>query len=292
MDLANALRELSRHKAMAAVAIALACLGAMATQYKLSFFPPGAEGKSLEFGAAQAQLLVNSAKTPVVNLNREFDPLVARADVFAQLMTSTPVKNAIGRAAGVPGSAIIATAPVEAEQPKALKEPGAEQRANEIRGETVPMRLFFASQPEQPIITVSSQAPTGDGAVKLANAAVIGFQRYITDIQERQNVPPYQRVLVERLGPATGGVVNEGANKVAAGLAFFALLIGGFIMILFVANVRRGMHEPRAAATDVTDWDGGLHAADILPGDRLNGVDELAPRLSRRERKDSSGIAV
>jgi hypothetical protein len=277
VELANVIRDLRRYWVLVVIVIAIAAAGAAMTQ----------QGKSLEYGAAQTQMLIDAPKTPVVNLNREFDPLVSRAAVYAQLMTSAPIKNAIGREAGVPGASIVASAPVEADQPKALKEPGAEQRANQILGEKVPLRLFFASQPEQPIITISSQAPTGEGAVRLANAAVIGFQRYIADIQEKQNVPQNQRVIVEQLGPAAGGLVNEGASMIAAALAFFALLIGGILLVLFIANVRRGMNEPGAGGGASVDWDGELRAADLLDGDRLDGPLWPEPKGPRPASQDA-----
>jgi hypothetical protein len=285
VELANVVRDLWRYKVLVVIVIAVASLGAAVTH----------DGKSLEYGAAQTQMLIDAPKTPVVNLNRDFDPLVSRAAVYAQLMTSTPIKNAIGREAGVPGATIVATAPVAVDQPKALKEPGAEQRANQILGETVPLRLYFASQPDQPVITISSQAPTGEGAVRLANAAVVGFQRYIETIQEKQNVRTNQRVIVEQLGPATGGLVNQGASKMAAVLTFFGLLIAGILAVLFIANLRRGMNEPSAGELAATGWDGKLHSADLLGADRIDAPLRAEPKRrspSDGEAQDSSRIAV
>lgn len=257
MDLANAVRDLWRYRALVVVVLAVAALGALATQKKIALLPPSLESRSLEYGAAQTQILIDAKKTPIVNLSKDFDPLVSRAEIYAQLMTSTPIRNAIGQAAGIPGYEIITASPVDSNQPSAAKEPTAGRRGNEILGETVPLRLFFETEPNQPIITISSQAPTGQQAVKLADAAVLGFKRYIELIQNRQRVSSTQRVVVSQLGPAVGGAVNEGANRAAAALAFLALLAGGTIAILFVANLRRGLQSP-AAEPSLTAWPEGV----------------------------------
>ena len=262
MDLVNAVRDLWRYRVLVLVVIGIGALGALATQKKLTIWPPSVESKSLEYGAAQTQILIDSENTPIVNLTKDFDPLVSRAEIYAQLMTSAPIKKAIGRAAGVPGSRIVTTSPVDPNQPSAAKEPTAGRRGNQILAETVPLRLFFETQPDQPIITISSQAPTGQQAVELANAAVRGFKRYIALIQDEQQVPTNQRVVVSQLGPAVGGLVNEGANRAAAVLAFLAMLVGGAILVLFIANLRRGLQEPLDPM--VVTWP---HDATALPSE-------------------------
>ena len=262
MDLVNAARDLWRYRVLTLAVIAFALLGAFATQKKLAIWPPGVESKSIEYGAAQTQILIDSRNTPIVNLTKDFDPLVSRAEIYAQLMTSTPIRNAIGRAAGVPGSRIVTTSAVDPNQTSAAKEPTAGRRGNQILAETVPLRLFFETQPDQPIITISSQAPTGKQAVELADAAVLGFKRYIVVTQDEQKVPSNQRVVVSQLGPAVGGMVNEGANRAAAVLAFIALLAGGGILVLFIANLRRGMQEP--IDSTVASWP---HDATVLPSE-------------------------
>lgn len=244
MDLVNVTRDLWLHKGLVLSVICIAAVGALATQRSISLNPPSAESKSIEYGAAQTELLVDAPRTPIVNLKREFDPLVSRAKVYAQLMTSAPVKEAIGKIAGVTGSRIVMTTPVDQNQPDAMKEPGAAQRSNQILNETVPLRLFIEAQLDQPILRISSQAPTDEKAITLANAAAAGFQGYIERLQVQQDVPKNQRVVVDQLGPATGGLVNTGADIRVAALTFFALLIGGLFLVLFIANVRRGMREP------------------------------------------------
>jgi hypothetical protein len=269
VDVVNVMRELWRRRGLVLVVVIVAAIGAAASQYNL----PSGESKTLEYASAQSQMLVDIPHSPVADVGKEFEPLVDRAAVYAKLMTSASVMDVIGKQAGVPGGSIIATAPLEANQPKANKEPGAEQRGVQLLGEEVPKRLFFAAEPGQPIITISSQAPTARGAIDLANAAVTGFRNYITDIQESQDVKPRRRVRVEQLGPATGGVVNEGASKAAMVMIFIALFIGGCILILFLSHVRRGWRD------DADEADGAAQAAAPLgPTPIAPSMDLIVPR--------------
>jgi hypothetical protein len=287
VDLVNVTRELLRHKRLLVASIIVAVLAAAATEYRLSPLPPSAKARSLEYAAAQTQILVDVQRSPVADVAKEFDPLVARAGVYAKLMTSAEVMDVIGKEAGVPGAAIIASAPVEANQPKAAKEPGTEQRGVQLLGEAVPLRLFFADEEGQPIITISSQAPTAEQAVNLANAAVSGFKQYIERIQNREAVKQTRRVRLKQLGPATGGIVNEGASKAAMLMVFLATLTLCCLLILFVSSLRRGWRDeadafpgpPRAASPQ-----GGSSSDLILtgqwPGD--GGGEPVGPRATTR----------
>ena len=287
MDLVNVTRELLRHKRLLVVSVVIAALAAAATEYELSPLPPSAEPRSLEYAAAQAQILVDVRRSPIADVAKEFDPLVARAGVYAKLMTSAEVMDVIGKEAGVPGAAIIASAPVEANQPKAAKEPGAEQRGLQLLGESVPLRLFFADEEGQPIITISSQAPTAEQAVNLANAAVSGFQRYIEQIQNREAVEQTRRVKLKQLGPATGGVVNEGASKAAMLMVFLATLTLCCLLILFVSSLRRGWGDeadqlaaPGRAGSPQPTPSGNLILTGQWPAD--GGAEPVGPRGATR----------
>jgi hypothetical protein len=83
---------------------------------------------------------------------------------------------------------------------------------------------------------------------------------------------------VQQLGPAAGGLVNEGANMIAAALAFLTLLVGGLMGILFLANVRRGMNESTRAPLNGGHPQTGLRSADVLDGVVLGAVEQTGGR--------------
>ena len=92
------------------------------------------------------------------------------------------------------------------------QEPTAGQRSSQIIGEGALYRLRFENNPVLPIVSVFAQAPTEAEAIALANAAPRALRTYIDEIQDRQDTPEDRRVVIRKLGDATGGVVNEGAN--------------------------------------------------------------------------------
>lgn len=249
MELAQILVQLWRRRvAVAAVAI-LAAFVALALAYRISVFPPGLTHRSISNGTAETHILVDSPRSSVADLNRSFDPLVARAQVFSELMTTAPVVDRIAKIAGVPASAITATSDNSTlNVPTSEVEPTANVRSNAITDEGLRYRITFRAEPEQPTVTVFGQAPTAAGAIKIANAAAKGAAEWVKETQDRQLVPDSRRTQLTQLGAATGGTVNSGASRIVAALAFVAILGVGSLLILLVGNtlpaVRRANAQP------------------------------------------------
>lgn len=249
MELAQILVQLWRRRvAVAAVAI-LAAFVALALAYRISVFPPGLTHRSISNGTAETHILVDSPRSSVADLNRSFDPLVARAQVFSELMTTAPVVDRIAKIAGVPASAITATSDNSTlNVPTSEVEPTANVRSNAITDEGLRYRITFRAEPEQPTVTVFGQAPTAAGAIKIANAAAKGAAEWVKETQDRQLVPDSRRTQLTQLGAATGGTVNSGASRIVAALAFVAILGVGSLLILLVDNtlpaVRRANAQP------------------------------------------------
>ncbi len=251
MELAQILVQLWRRRvAVAAVAI-LAAFVALALAYRISVFPPGLAHRSISNGTAETHILVDSPRSSVADLNRSFDPLVARAQVFSELMTTAPVVDRIAKIAGVPASAITATSDNSTlNVPTSEVEPTANVRSNAITDEGLRYRITFRAEPEQPTVTIFGQAPTAAGAMKIANAAAKGAAEWVKETQDRQLVPDSRRTQLTQLGAATGGTVNSGASRIVAALAFVAILGVGSLLVLLVGNtlpaVRRANAQPSA----------------------------------------------
>lgn len=254
MDLAHILRELLRLRRWVAAAAAVALLAAVATVYKVSVLPPSVTSRSIEFGAASTQVIVDTPDSSVAVLDGSLENLSARAMVYGRVMTSNPVLDAIGREAGIPSQTIAAEGPDTPNVPQSANESKTEARGNELLGEAQPHRLLFSVEPELPLIEISAQAPSGEAAISLANGAATGFQKYVEQLQNQQRVKPNRRVKIRQLGRATGGMVNEGASSAAAVMAFVGVLVVGCIVVLVGANVARNW---RVAAAQETD---NLHA--------------------------------
>jgi len=255
--------------------VAIAFIVSLALAYKVSVFPPGLSHRSISNGSAETHILVDSPRSSVADLNRSFDPLVARAQVFSQLMTTAPVVDRIAKIAGVPASAITASDDNSTlNVPTSETEPTASVRANQITGEGLHYRLTFRAEPEQPTVTVFGQAPTAEQAIKITNAAAKGAAEWVRDTQDRQLVPDSRRTQLTQLGAATGGTVNSGASRIVSALAFVAIIGVGCLLILLIGNtipaVRRANRQPRL-----------VEPLPVAAGARANGNGNGAARTAK-----------
>jgi len=249
MELAQILVQLWRRRLAVAAVAAFAFVVAIALAYKISIFPPGVSHRSTSNGTAETHILVDSPRSSVADLNRSFDPLTARAQVLAQLMTTAPVIDRIAKIAGVPASAITASDDNSTlNVPTSEVEPTASIRSSDITRESLHYRITFRAEPEQPTVTVFGQAPNAAEAIKITNAAAKGAAEWVRDTQNRQLVPDSRRTQLTQLGAATGGTVNAGASRIVAALAFVVILGVGCLLVLLVGNtipaVRRANGQP------------------------------------------------
>jgi hypothetical protein len=249
MDLAQILVSLWRRRIAVAAVIAVAALVALAMTYHISLFPPGLSQRTIQNGTAETRVLVDAPRSGVADLNRDFGPLTARAQVLSSLMTTAPVVDRVARIAGVPASSITASSDNSTlNVPQAEIEPTADIRANDITQEGLRYRLTFRAEPEQPTVTIFAQAPTAAAAVKIANAAAKGGAEWIQETQNRQLVPDSRRTQLTQLGSATGGVVNSGASRILAALVFVAILGFGSLLVLLVGNTIPAVRRATATA--------------------------------------------
>ena len=285
MELVEILRALWERKLALAAAVAFALLAALATVYHL----PSMQKRSYEFGAAQAQILVDSPRSSLIDLTQETPPLAQRAAVYAQFMRSNAVKVAIAKEVGVPATSIVTEGPYTAAGGTQNIPRPATTRANELRGEGKLYRLVFDYQPDLPVVSIYAQAPTAAGAIKLASGTVKGVGAYISGLEAEQAVPAHAQTHIRELGPAEGGTVNSGVDPMVTLLAFLAALIAGCGAIIGYIALRRGFR--RSAAEHAGDQgDQGEAVMPVFDGHDLafdlddfplgDDEDEDTPRLS------------
>jgi len=249
VDLADILLQLWRRRLAVGAVIAIAAIVALATAYRISVLPPSLSHRSVESGTAQTQILVDYPHSGVADLNRDFAPLQARAQVLSQLMTTAPVIDRIAKIAKVPVSSIVAQTDTSTlNVPSAEVEPSAARRQQDLAGENKVYRLTFRAEPDQPTITVFGSGPTAADAMKISNAAAQGAAAWVRDTQLRQLVPDSRRTQLTQLGAATGGTVNTGASRILAVLVFVAILAIGSMLVLLVGNTLPAVRERRRAA--------------------------------------------
>jgi len=189
-------------------------------------------------GAATVQLLVDSPSSALANLSENPAPLIARAGVFAQVMTSQAVIQSIAKVAHVPEGQITAQGPYSGSAEPLDTITPAEARSNQIVAEKAIYRLSFLAQQNEPVITTTVQAPSTDAAARIAAAVYAGVQSYIAGIQREGKTPERDRVTLRQLGPAQAGAVTSGHRSTVTVAAFLGVLIAGLLAILGFESLR------------------------------------------------------
>jgi hypothetical protein len=282
MEFALILRELSKRWLLLVVGVLVAAIAATFSVYRLD--GTKLKARSLQYSSASTQVLVDTPSSVLGNVSESFEQLSARAVVYANFMASPAVLNLVGQQVGLSGGQIYAAGPVSAQQPRVVQEPTALKRNVEITGETDPFRLSFESQANLPTINIYSQAPTTVQAVALANAAAVGLQKYVANLENAGKIPAKSRVTIRQLGTANGAVVNGGISKSLAAIVFLAVFLLWCILVLVAVRFRdnwraSGVLQGAGDAGNDGTSGGGVGAMDIPSGD---GAEEDVQTMLRR----------
>jgi len=245
MEIAQIIKTLGQHRVALALTFAFAVFAALFATHRIQVWPLSVEKRSIEYGAAAAQLLVDSPRSSLVDLQQDTAPLATRAALYAQFMRSNTVREGISKETGIPASLIVAQGPFTTLGGRQNITRPSEARSNEVLKEGDTYRLVFDYQQDLPIMSIYAQAPTADGATKLANGAVAALRTYVANEESSQNVPAERRTVVRELGPAEGGWVNAGVNPLFMAIAFIAALIGGCLLILAKDALKRALGRSR-----------------------------------------------
>jgi hypothetical protein len=276
MEFALLIRELLRRWPLLIVGVLIAAIAAIFSVYHLE--GSKLKARSLQYSSASTQVLVDTPASVLGNVSQSFEPLSARAVVYANFMASPAVLKLIGEHAGIAGDQIYAAGPVDELQPRAVQEPTALKRNVEITGETDPYRLNFNSTTSVPTITVYSQAPTTAQALALANGAVAGLKQYVASVESASRIPPHSRVVIRQLGPANGSVVDGGISKALMAIVFVATLLLWCILILAGGRFRENWRAS-AVLAGLSKDDGRAESAE---DDAVASGGEDATQVTRR----------
>lgn len=199
------------------------------------------------YATASTQMLVDSPVSTLADAQSDLTGYVARAAVFARLMTSDEALRYIGRAAGIPGNLIDANGPLEVNGATAASHAPVQIQNGDNLPAPATYKLSFNQNPSLPTVDVYAQAPTTAKAIALANGAVTGFRDFISQ-WNRNKLPADKRIEVRQLGAATGGLVDSGASKKIAVLIFVAVLALWCGLVLFVSRLRAHLRAAKNTA--------------------------------------------
>jgi hypothetical protein len=250
LELARVIRELRQRRWLLALGLLIAAGASIFIVHKTP----------LQYSAASTQVLVDANASVLGDDLQSTEALSARAEVYANFMASPAILDIVGRQVGLSGEQIYAAGPVNAAEPRVEQEPTALKRNLQLTGETKPYRLNYEAQGNLPTITIYSQAPTTTMAVALANAAVVGLQRYVARAESTSAIPKSSRIVIRQLGPASGGVVDGSVSKTLAAMVFAAVFLLWCALLLYGARFRVAWRES-AAAQDAGEQDRSAMAA-------------------------------
>lgn len=240
MNLGARLYYFSKRRHMVAISLLAAVAATVVALYQVSLLPPGLHSRKLSIGTAATEMLVASPNLAVGGSAYQYSAAVNQAILLGNVMVSEPVLNDVSLAIGVPVSRIQATAPMTANVPRSLVEPGSGASATAILKSPDLYKLEIQADPSVPILHIYSQAPSAAVAVRIANAAVQGVNTYLQGLEVSDRIPVNQRIRVEELGPVQAGVANPGAPTQIAVLVFLGVFGVSLWLLAITAKIRRG----------------------------------------------------
>jgi hypothetical protein len=277
----SALKELWERRLLVGLAIVLAAAAAAVAVYSVHGFPPSLTKRSTAEAHGSSEILVDSARSPIAGSRRHLEGLVTRAGVFSRLMAGGHILDQIGAETGIPAEQIG----VVGAEPLPGEAPGITEAA-----ETLPYSLAFIQEPELPIVSIASRAPTVAEARALAVAAPRALQELVKTVQKTQETPAGERIEVRILGPAQARMVEEGPGMKVGAVIFLGLLILELLAILAIPRLISAWRESDTDSPDVADvpdisevttrWRPGNEAADET-------ARRLEPNRRIRERQGS-----
>jgi hypothetical protein len=254
MELVTILQQLWRLRLVVAIAAVIAVVLGGLTAYR-----PGLPPKSRQYsvGVASARALVDTPNSQVVDLGVKTDAnagvLPARAVLLANLLVSSPLKDATAKRAKVPTDQLIAIAdtpsdgaPVDNQLTTGASLKPTDPRANVLTAHT---------DQSLPLITVNTQAPDPQTAARLADAALDVLESQLSSLLAGGNVPSDRQIVLKRLGTARAGVQQRGPSSVMAVAVMIILFLVQCGLLLAITAILRAWRAAAAAPEATPEWE-------------------------------------
>src|SRR5215207_1149522 len=210
---------LSRGRLRWLLGLALCTLAGLAAAvwslHDVSLLPPRVEARQLQIAAASTHVRIDRPGGDIVDQGVTADDVAAiarRTVLLGRLMTSAPVLERVARSTGVPVRGIGSETQYEENVPVQMRDPESEMRAAAIANGKAPYQLVVQPRPNLPILDVYTQAPTAEGAQRLADAAAPALRDELRAEALARGADPARQVRLEQLGAASGGVINGTAR--------------------------------------------------------------------------------
>lgn len=236
METPGLLTSLRRHPIWVIVGLVVAAVAAASHFYAF----PSLKHRALARSTASTEVvlgidsaLIHTVPDPYVS------NLAPRAADLADMIGSPELRGYIARAARVPFSEIAVDPPVWSNLLRIQQWNNGEKRASQIVGEDAPYRITLEndaeSPPYAPVIDVSTQAPSTEGAARLARGVVQGLSAYVYDLQTRTHTPRNARYDVRQFLPVTA-VPPSKSQLVNVAVFTFLAVFGLWCTLVFAVS--------------------------------------------------------
>src|SRR5262249_41747946 len=160
LSLVLTLRELWERKILVVLSFMLATAAAVLVVYHVSISPPGIEKKAETEAEGSISILVDAARSPLGDAQRDLAPLSGRAGVLASYMSGGDVIGQIAEQNHISPKQIEVVGPT----PLPGEAPGVEE-GPAIK---LPYGIEIKQEGELPVLQVVTRAPTLEKAADLA----------------------------------------------------------------------------------------------------------------------------
>jgi capsular polysaccharide biosynthesis protein len=245
MDLITILRALWRGRLLVVLATFVAVLAGLVVAYRVTpGLPPKLESRQYQVALGTVNVLVDTPDSQVIDLSPTgADAVSTRATLLASLISTSPIKDEISRRVGIPSDRLVVLGPQAGEAPASPSGTKAAVAADGRRANIISIR----TDETLPVISIDTQAPTGEEAIRLANGAAAGLQDYLATVVRSQKVPLKRRLVLRTLGTPEVGVSVRGPRKAYGVVLAFFLLVAFCAAIVILPGIARAL---RAAAAE------------------------------------------
>jgi hypothetical protein len=218
------LRELWQRRLAVVLAAIFAAAVAVLVVYNVGFSPPSLAKRDHAEAHGSIEILVDSEKSPIADVGRDLEPLIARAGVFARYIAGGNVIKRIAAETGIPVKQIEVAGPAPL--------PGEAVGVTAPPSKLLPYGIEIVQRDALPIVNVETRAPTIAEARELAAATPGAVREIVGGIQEQQQIPDDKKVTFRVLGPAQADLATEALGAKAAIGIFVVLFALGILLIL------------------------------------------------------------
>jgi hypothetical protein len=228
MELVYILNALWRKRWIVALGVLIGGLAAISMLFRVSLSPLGLHDRSFTVGGASTEILIDAPKSALGDQKPDITNLTSRTGIFARFLTSEGATAEIARDAGVPGDSITVTG-----QPLMVDGVPDAQTAERVSklGTARKYLLRVQQGSDLPVIQIYTQAPTKEGARRIADSAAVALSRVVEDIQRTSDVPEKRRLVIRQLGNTRAGEVSEKPSLPFAAALFFGI-VGAFCLAI------------------------------------------------------------